>query len=851
MRHIIHPRAILAVAAAVPAGLTGVMASKCHPHPPASLSSVSWSSSSEGVYPTLSPSSEYQAVASSSTLSSASSSTISGSASASGSGSTSTETASGSASGGSSISTETASGSSSSSTTINSSTDSSATDSGSVTLSSTTTSSETTTTTDTEVNIPTSATTSSASETFDPANYSPYEVTLPVTFGSPPESTVPATSTFTLTITPTAPAACAIDQSALTREALRIGDSSGHRFMPKNGIIGVLEDSDFPSAGATEDPSGALATANEHFFDSLVFHLTSNSDPAAMGRLDLSTTVNGALVYVGWDILTFRVVTIPNRAAVPMAGGPAVVTSLFSVNCAGELEAKTPTGQLLAWKTSQDGKSTVMGPSGGTPSPIQVILASGVANTGTARRSVTARRFQGTMSSSPDLMRRMSPFTDGRYPRLPSRPGNMVARPKAGARKMASNGCGSGPLRPYTPQFGFGQCCNYHDFCFDNCATGQVEECRSGYCADGQFERCNSAFYNCMSDTVCGSISWFWHPMDRTNCEAAAVFYYGVVSTGLGGNAFDGATSERCGGYCTDTGAPFCGDVNRNNCVATTDDANCGECGNACNTGSRFNCRSNRCVCTADVLRDNNNCGGCGNKCPYKTHCDGTGSCTCDDDRCGNLCVDKKRHPRNCGACGNVCASGYCWDGKCVDPATLPTPTGPGSAPTCLPTDAVKNNNFVLPPNPADYTTPPSPWFLSSIFKSDISFNGDPSNSFVVVETYPSDPRIDRRNPQVTLAQDTTICPGKAYEFTMQVSSMQPARILISIGGRVIHQSRLSSGGDGGWTGFGPVPFTTDAASDAGPVATRLEIYIDGGMAWPLANDPMRVAMKDVSVYQA
>lgn len=65
----------------------------------------------------------------------------------------------------------------------------------------------------------------------------------------------------------------------------------------------------------------------------------------------------------------------------------------------------------------------------------------------------------------------------------------------------------------------------------------------------------------------------------------------------------------------------------------SSDDANCGQCNNACSTGA--SCKTSSCVCTdpaksyciagaaaacADLKTDANNCGSCGHKCP-NAHC--------------------------------------------------------------------------------------------------------------------------------------------------------------------------------------------------------------------------------------
>ncbi len=144
----------------------------------------------------------------------------------------------------------------------------------------------------------------------------------------------------------------------------------------------------------------------------------------------------------------------------------------------------------------------------------------------------------------------------------------------------------------------------------------------------------------------------------------------------------------RCGGACVDLGF---------------DEANCGECGNAC--GAEQICRQGICRvirdCAAqgltdcggacvDTASDPNHCGECGNACPPGWSCEGL---ACREPRvdptvdcaaqgltdCGGACVDTASDPNHCGGCGQVCASGTCNGGTCVSLNPCPadqTPCG-------------------------------------------------------------------------------------------------------------------------------------------------------------------------------
>jgi hypothetical protein len=207
-------------------------------------------------------------------------------------------------------------------------------------------------------------------------------------------------------------------------------------------------------------------------------------------------------------------------------------------------------------------------------------------------------------------------YNEGQQPRCPNNPPDLVARDltKAqGGRDPQANGCGSAGIGGYlVPDYKFTPCCDVHDLCYDNCANGKKENC-------------DSQFGSCMH-SVCDKIPW-WQPFDQYACPRIADFYEWFVST-WGNSAFKSANTERCGCFCP----------------------------------HRYD----------DSLPENDsfNCGGCGNTCPDKTHCKSS-KCVCNQDTCGNSCVDTKSHPKNCGACGNVCGSGICRNGECYTPKSV------------------------------------------------------------------------------------------------------------------------------------------------------------------------------------
>jgi hypothetical protein len=483
-----------------------------------------------------------------------------------------------------------------------------------------------------------------------------------------------------------------VDSSNLG-DTFRLAANGGARLVPKSGRIGILEVTDFPNQPPADTDETADETAaeeeNEAYFTNLPTFKFQATDSGPSNYYDLVAVVDGAPVYVALELTTMEVHTSSSSSNGMQADDNGFVTSLFSFSCDGHVVIGDASGAVYKWQIGSDDVNTIM--TEGSPSDDdQILLISTTMPVGFdpnyADYDNTLTRRHSRYGSMPELQRRISPYTDGSQPRVPSSPANLVSKPRPGARSMQSNGCGSGSTAAWIPQLNFGSCCNMHDYCYDNCQGGTKELCNSQYCTAGEWERCNSAFYDCMHNTACPDYSWFWHPVDRAKCELEALFYVGVVMTYKGSDAFKEATSDRCGAFCPD-GHQLC----HGKCLDYTsnDNNNCGECDYKCATDRLFDCKSGQCVCAADTQNDSKNCGGCGNVCPYKTHCNG-GGCVCDDDQCGNLCVNLQSHPRNCGTCGDVCSTGYCFEGQCVDPSGTPT----GSAPTCLATDAVKNGGF-------------------------------------------------------------------------------------------------------------------------------------------------------------
>lgn len=73
-----------------------------------------------------------------------------------------------------------------------------------------------------------------------------------------------------------------------------------------------------------------------------------------------------------------------------------------------------------------------------------------------------------------------------------------------------------------------------------------------------------------------------------------------------------------------------------------------------------------------DLTTDAANCGNCGHACDSGQRCVGsacTGACSGGQTSCGGSCVDTQTDSANCGRCGNPCGSGKsCQGGQCVTP---------------------------------------------------------------------------------------------------------------------------------------------------------------------------------------
>ncbi|KAK3937759.1 phospholipase A2 [Diplogelasinospora grovesii] len=231
------------------------------------------------------------------------------------------------------------------------------------------------------------------------------------------------------------------------------------------------------------------------------------------------------------------------------------------------------------------------------------------------------------------------------YPKNPPAPLNGPRCPNAQHAAFKSppttptaNGCGTDTGAGYfVPELDFHDCCDGHDFCYDDCSKG--------------FGPCNDVFHTCMLNKC--TAEYGSSGIKHWACEKAANTYYYAVSSSKGVDAFNAATKDYCDCKCDDATKTACEDK----CVdAKNDPENCGSCFFHCPTGKCTNGACSFNSCTGQTCSTFGPCGP-GGSCVCASITGGTGFCVDGNTPCSGLadCADSSGCPL-----GSVCAVGTC-----------------------------------------------------------------------------------------------------------------------------------------------------------------------------------------------
>ncbi|KXT03304.1 hypothetical protein AC579_3021 [Pseudocercospora musae] len=283
--------------------------------------------------------------------------------------------------------------------------------------------------------------------------------------------------------------------------------------------------------------------------------------------------------------------------------GQQMQTTVFRVDCQAAITV-VQNGAAFSWDKS--GRTTKM-------------------TAGTAAKGMVA--FPLAVAAKARKARR-SIYNQGVQPRCVKAPDSLICKARDGVRAPVKNGCGDANGAKWVPNFTFGGACDKHDLCYDNCEKGT-------------FEQCNTDFLNDMINDGCASKKVWYMWLIYGACVKTAEFYYAVVSSSRGAEAFIQSGKDRC--TCT--------------CPGTQ---------NLCGTSAQ------NAYCTNIFSNEASNCGACGRTCDPSTKCKG-GQCVCPIDQCGNQCLSLRDNPNNCGKCGNVCPSDKpaCVKGACFKPSPV------------------------------------------------------------------------------------------------------------------------------------------------------------------------------------
>jgi len=234
----------------------------------------------------------------------------------------------------------------------------------------------------------------------------------------------------------------------------------------------------------------------------------------------------------------------------------------------------------------------------------------------------------------------------------------------------------------------------------------------ASYCQDRygpEYHMCNGACVNTQTDdNNCGGCGNWCNSFDHLVpwsyvCNKGQCIdksdIRGPGECGPGGDIECPAGSPCLNGVCSELGCLDPGmSACNNTCIDTTsDDTNCGSCGNICAPGQR--CEGGTChtycsepgtgycmnpfigprVCS-ELDSDIYNCGRCQHSCPtsFCSRGECVSECPADLTECNRGCVDTMTSEWNCGGCGNRCArdsngrwTETCINGECRNPTEV------------------------------------------------------------------------------------------------------------------------------------------------------------------------------------
>ncbi len=260
-------------------------------------------------------------------------------------------------------------------------------------------------------------------------------------------------------------------------------------------------------------------------------------------------------------------------------------------------------------------------------------------------------------------------------------------------------------------------------------------------------------------------------------CYAAADLYYVAVSGDQAAEHFQKGSKDLCKCACADPNTDIC------------------------SAGGKT-CQKVR----GQGANDSENCGGCTFNCGSRSYCS-NGGCLCKPvaptpNKCGELCLDFKTHPRNCGSCGNVCSSLLCYQGACFTPPAKPD--------KCYPVNAITNG---------DFQSGTAGWTVmlgrSASVETSVGAGQDSGKQALVLDftnTNPSD-----TYPFRAAMVNTTLhlCPGVGYSLDLQGYATGGSILHIEAGGRIV--SLLDAvPGQSTWLTMGPYTLPVFNAGDAG-----------------------------------